>query len=65
MHIYIANDDGGERTWIVKSKDIKRFKREFDWISDNEIRKYPVNNLHQICIAMMLSAGMYTGDIYE
>ena len=64
-HIYIANDNSGPTTWIVKSKDIKRFRKEFDWISDIEIKKYPVNNLHQICIAVMVNAGNYTGDIYE
>ena len=65
MHIYIANDNSGPTTWIVKSKDLKRFREEFDCISDIEIRKYTVNNLHQICIAVMGGAGMYTGDIYE
>ena len=32
MHIYVATDNSGPTTWIVKSKDIKRFRREFDWI---------------------------------
>ena len=65
MHIYVATDNSGPTTWIVKSKDIKRFREEFDWIDNTQIRKYPVNNLHQICCAVRGSAGMYTGDIYE
>tara|TARA_E500000318_G_scaffold101203_1_gene104519 strand:+ start:341 stop:550 length:210 start_codon:yes stop_codon:yes gene_type:complete len=69
MHIYIANDNGGdgqgETTWIVKSKDIKRFRREFDWMPDYEIKQYPVNNLEDICFAVLGGAGKYSGRVYR
>tara|TARA_Y100000114_G_scaffold31068_1_gene26641 strand:+ start:456 stop:653 length:198 start_codon:yes stop_codon:yes gene_type:complete len=65
MHIYIANDNDGETTWIVKSKDLKRFKKEFDWIADYNISEYPVNNLEDICIAVQGSAGKYSGRVYR
>tara|TARA_A100000171_G_C2109426_1_gene134203 strand:+ start:274 stop:471 length:198 start_codon:yes stop_codon:yes gene_type:complete len=65
MHIYVATDNDVPTTWIVKSKDLKRFREEFYWIDDTQIRKYSVNNLHQICCAVCGVAGMYTGDIYE
>tara|TARA_X000001388_G_scaffold64247_1_gene50411 strand:- start:369 stop:569 length:201 start_codon:yes stop_codon:yes gene_type:complete len=63
--LYIANDNGGETTWIVKSKDFKRFKQEFDWITDYEINQYPVNNLEDICIAVQGGAGQYSGRVYR
>tara|TARA_R100001480_G_scaffold148673_1_gene148297 strand:- start:374 stop:571 length:198 start_codon:yes stop_codon:yes gene_type:complete len=65
MHIYIVNDNYGETTWIVKSKDLKRFKKEFDWLDDNIILKYPVNNLEDICMAVLGGAGNYSGRVYR
>jgi hypothetical protein len=65
MHIYIVDDDYGETTWIVKSKDLKRFKQEFDWLDDDIIRKYSINNLEDICIAVQGGAGRYSGRVYR
>ena len=65
MHIYIVDDNGSETTWIVKSKDLKRFKKEFDWIDDDIIYKYSVNNLEDICIAVLGGAGQYSGRVYR
>ena len=65
MHIYKANDENGETTWIVKSKDLERFKQEFDWIDDDIIYKYSVNNLEEICIAVLGGSGQYSGRIYR
>jgi len=65
MHIYIANDNNDETTWIVKSKDLKRFKQEFDWIDDDIIYKYSVNNLEDICLAVLGGAGQYSGRVYR
>lgn len=65
MHIYIANDNGGETTWIVKSKDLKRFREEFDWMHDYEIKQYHVNNLEDICIAVLCGSGQYSGRVYR
>jgi hypothetical protein len=65
MHIYIANDNDSETTWIVKSKDLERFKQEFDWIPEYDIRKYPVNNLIDICITVQGSTGKYSGRVYR
>ena len=65
MHIYKANDENGETTWIVKSKDLKRFRREFDWIPDYDISEYPVNNLEEICIAVLGGTGQYSGRVYR
>ena len=28
MKIYIADDDGAEITWVIKSKDLKSFLKE-------------------------------------
>ena len=65
MYIYIANDNDSETTWVVKSKDLKKFRQEFDWLPDCEIRKYSVNNLHEICIAVERGTGQHTGHIYK
>lgn len=65
MKIYIADDNGADVTWVIKSKDLKSFLKEKDWIDRERIRSYEVNNLHQICIAISAGAGQYTGDIYE
>ena len=65
MKIYIYDDDGGQITWVIKSKDLKSFIKEKDWIDRECIRAYEVNNLHQICMAICGGAGQYTGDIYE
>jgi hypothetical protein len=65
MKIYICNDNGAEKTWVIKSKDVKSFLKEKDWIDKSEIRAYQINNLHQICIAVSCGAGMYTGEIYQ
>ena len=65
MKIYIADDDGAEITWVIKSKDLKSFLKEKDWIDRECITAYEVNNLHQICIAISAGAGRYSGDIYE
>jgi len=65
MKIYICDDNGAETTWIIKSKDVKSFLKDKDWIDKSELRAYQINNLHQICIAICGSAGQYTGDIYE
>ena len=65
MKIYIANDNDAVKTWVIKSKDIKSFLKEKDWIDKSEIRAYQINNLHQICKAICGGAGQYTGDIYE
>ena len=65
MKIYITNDNGSDTTWVIKSKDIKSFLKEKDWIDKSEIRAYQINNLNQICKAICGGAGQYTGDIYE
>lgn len=65
MKIYICDDSGAEKTWVIKSKDVKSFLKEKDWIDKSEIRAYQINNLHQICIAVSCGAGMYTGEIYQ
>ena len=65
MHIYIVDDDYGETTWIVKSKDLERFKQEFDWIDDDIIYKYFVNNLAEICNAVLGGTGQYSGRVYK
>jgi hypothetical protein len=65
MHIYIANCDGGETTWIVKSKDLKRFKQDFDWIPEYDISEHPVNNLEEICIAVLGGTGQFSGRVYR
>lgn len=65
MHIYIVDDDNGETTWIVKSKDLERFKKEFDWIDEDIIYKYSVNNLAEICNAVLGSSGQYSGRVYK
>ena len=65
MHIYIANDDGGENTWIVTSKDLKRFKQDFDWIPEYDISEHPVNNLEEICKAVQGGSGQYSGRVYR
>lgn len=65
MKIYICDDNGAETTWVIKSKDVKSFLKEKDWIDKSELSAYQVNNLHQICIAVCSGAGMYSGDIYE
>jgi hypothetical protein len=65
MKIYLYHDNGAEITWVIKSKDLKSFIKEKDWVEEQYIRVYEVNNLHQICNAICGGAGMYTGDIYE
>jgi len=65
MKIYIANDNAAETTWVIKSKDVKSFLKEKDWIDKSEIRACQVNNLHQICKAICGGSGQYAGDIYE
>jgi hypothetical protein len=65
MKIYIADDNGAEITWVIKSKDLKSFIKEKDWIYKDCIRSYEVNNLHQICNAIRGGCGQYSGDIYE
>jgi hypothetical protein len=65
MKIYIADDNGAEITWVIKSKDLKSFIKEKDWIYRDCIKAYEVNNLHQICVAVVCGAGRYSGDIYE
>tara|TARA_R100000995_G_scaffold81963_2_gene55295 strand:+ start:1470 stop:1703 length:234 start_codon:yes stop_codon:yes gene_type:complete len=65
MKIYICDDDGAEITWVIKSKHLKAFLKENDWLNETNLRSYKVNNLQQICIAVMCGAGMYTGDIYD
>ena len=65
MKIYLYDDNGAEITWVIKSKDLKSFIEEKDWIDRECIRAYEVNNLHQICNAIRGGAGMYSGDIYE
>ena len=52
-------------TEVIKSKDLKSFLKEKDWVPEQYIRAYEVNNLHQICNAIRGGAGMYSGDIYE
>ena len=65
MRIYIVDDNEAVITWVIKSKDLKSFIKEKDWIDRECIRAYEVNNLHQICNAIRGGAGRYTGDIYE
>lgn len=65
MKIYICNDDYSEVTWVIKSKHRKAFLKTYDWLSPLDLRPYEVNNLHQICIAIMGGSGMYSGDIYD
>ena len=65
MHIYVATDNDVPTTWIVKSKDLKRFREEFDWLPDYAISKHPVNNLEDICIAVLCGAGQYSGRVYR
>ena len=65
MKIYTCHDNGAEKTWVIKSKDVKSFLKEKDWIDKSELRAHQINNLHQICNAICGGAGMYIGDIYE
>ena len=65
MKIYIADDNGAEVTWVIKSKDLKSFLKEKDWIDRKWINAYEVNNLHQICNAIRGGCGKYSGSIYE
>ena len=65
MKIYLYHDNGAEITWVIKSKDLKSFIKEKDWVEEQYIRVYEVNNLHQICVAVVCGAGRYSGDIYE
>lgn len=65
MKIYIYDDNGAEITWVIKSKDLKSFIKEKDWIDRECIRAYEVNNLHQICNAIRGGCGQYSGSIYE
>ena len=65
MKIYIVNDNDAIKTWVIKSKDVKYFLKEKDWINKSELRAYQINNLHQICSAICGGTGMYTGDIYQ
>lgn len=65
MKIYLADDNYNEITWVIKSKDVSSFLQEYDHIYRDELDCVDVNNLHQICIAVMQGAGRYSGDIYE
>ena len=65
MKIYVFNDEGDEVTWVIKSKDVKHFLKEKDYITKDELCQYPINNLHQIACAMCGTAGGYTSEIYK
>ena len=65
MKIYICDDHYSEITWVIKSKHLKAFLKEYDWIDPTIMRTHEVNNLHQICRAICGGTGQYTGDIYN
>ena len=65
MKIYICHDPGDEITWVIKSKDIKSFLKEKEYIDSGNVSEYKVNNLHQICIAVSNGSGLYTSEIYK
>ena len=65
MKIYMCDDDNAEVTWVIKSKHRKAFLKTHDWLSPLDLRPFEVNNLHQICIAIMQGSGNYSGDIYD
>tara|TARA_R100001198_G_scaffold36010_1_gene19525 strand:- start:208 stop:411 length:204 start_codon:yes stop_codon:yes gene_type:complete len=65
MKIYICHDQGDEKTWIIKSKDIKSFLKEKEYIDSSYVGEYKVNNLHQICMAVEGGSGMYTSEVYK
>jgi len=39
--------------------------KTYDWLTPLDLQPYEVNNLHQICIAIIGGSGQYTGDIYD
>ena len=65
MKICICDDNGAEKTWVIKSKDVKSFLKEKDYITKNELREYPINSLHQIACAMSGTGGRYCSEIYQ
>ena len=65
MNIYVCKDEGDEVTWVIKSKDVKHFLKQKDYLIKDDLYEYPINNLHQIACAMSSTAGGYTSEIYS
>ena len=65
MKIYIYDDNEDVITWVIKSKDVKHFLKEKDYITKDELSEYPINNLHQIACAMSMTGGKYCSEIYK
>ncbi len=64
MRIYVCDDNFDEITWVIKSKDIKYFLKQKDYLTKDDLFEYPINNLHQIARAMSYVGGKYGSDIY-
>ena len=65
MKIYICDDEADVITWVIKSKDVKHFLKEKDYITKDELSEHPINNLHQIAFAMSNTGGRYYSEIYQ
>lgn len=65
MKIYICDDEADVITWVIKSKDVKHFLKEKDYITKDELWEFPINNLHQIACAMSNTGGRYCSKIYQ
>ena len=65
MKIYVVDDNEDCITWVIKSKDVKHFLKEKDYITKDQLSAHPINNLHQIACAMSTTGGRYCSEIYQ
>ena len=65
MKIYTWDDNEHFITWVIKSKDVKHFLQQKDYITTDDLSELPINNLHQIACAMSSTGGRYCSEIYK
>ena len=65
MKIYICDDEGDGITWVIKPKDVKHFLKEKDYLTKDDLKDHPINNLHQIACAMSCAGGRHWCEIYQ
>ena len=65
MKIYICDDEEECITWVIKFKDVKHFLKEKDYLTKDNLWDYPINNLHEIAIAISNTGGRHTSNIYK
>ena len=65
MKIYICDDNADFITWVIKSKDVKHFLKQKDYLTKDNLQEFSINNLHQIACAMSGTGGRYSSEIYS